>query len=414
MPLPSRDSIKFSIENLFVLKEIFLVFYSWFDKAAQEGRLEMLAFDKNGARIGDIKLIDVLPGKNERKAGTFVVSNRPAENKFLSYGYKKIKGTSYINIDHIDYSGNKLQSQDFNIDNAGYVVHSFFDDENLYRLVRNKAGNRNVKWSLNLYSPNSNNVQTVYLTLPSEEKIYLSNMFKSYTDKKDNLFFLSSYTTTALAKKAEGAYLVKVDLKTKQVIKEAAIPFKIGAQNQAQDADFSLSSCVPVNIIPLQNGRIRILFESRLLTLTYGVPSSYNMGDIISVDIDSTYQQVNNINVIKKKQITNPAKAIYSGFAPLTYNDTTFCIYNELPQNLQRSADRLKNVSGAKMDETVVIYAATPDPETPKKILIERAEKSGTDAIMPRTLIKDKFKDGVIYILRKKDNGTILTKIIRG
>jgi len=147
------------------------------------------------------------------------------------------------------------------------------------------------------------------------------------------------------------------------------------------------------------------------MTTSYGVPTSYSMGDIIAVDISSDYNEVSHINVIGKRQVVNPPKVMYIGFTTLTRNDSTFFIYNELPENLQRPESGQKNVRGAKLDETVVIYASTAGPGVTKHILIEKTAKAGIDAIMPRTVLKDRFRKGVIYLLRKKGEDTFLTKI---
>jgi len=229
IPLPSKDSIKFTIENLLPLPERFLVFYSWFDKTNQQIKLEMIPFNEKGERVGNVKLIDTLSGTNQRRAGSFTVSNRTAENRFVSYGFKRVKNVSCINIDFFDYSGNKIKTQDFNIDNEGLLVHSFFDDESIYRLQRSKMGNRNVKWTLDIYSPSSTTAHTINLEQADRSGVYLSNMFDSYCDS-NSLYLLSPYTTTALAKKAEGVYLAKVNLKTHMLEKESVIPLQSGSR----------------------------------------------------------------------------------------------------------------------------------------------------------------------------------------
>lgn len=142
IPLPSRDTTKFSLENLFIQNERFQIFYSYFDKSRSAEKLEMLSFDSAGIKIGETKLIDQSEGANQKKSGDFLVINRKKFNEFLSYGYKSTKDSFYINIDHFDYSGNKTQTQDFAAKaEDDYVVGSWIDrDFNLYHLTRNKLG----------------------------------------------------------------------------------------------------------------------------------------------------------------------------------------------------------------------------------------------------------------------------------
>ncbi len=99
LPLPSRDSIKYSLESLFIGKETFKVFYSYFDEKCSLEKLEMVRFNKVGLIIGEVKLIDSSIGKSHKKAGDFSIINRPAYNEFLSFGYKHSKDTTFINID---------------------------------------------------------------------------------------------------------------------------------------------------------------------------------------------------------------------------------------------------------------------------------------------------------------------------
>ncbi|MBO9593119.1 MAG: hypothetical protein J7599_09420 [Niabella sp.] len=411
IPFPSKDSISFSVEDLFILQDRYLAFYSYFDKSEKSEKLEMIAFDKKGSRIGEPKLIDNSEGKNERRAGAFAVFNRPAEHKFLSYGFKKIKRSNYINIDHFDYAGNKLKSQDFVVNNSWGVVLATFNDDSYIRLIRGSAGKWNLQWEVNIYSPASSEARVIRLRKPEAATLFVSDMFRSYIDDNDMLHLLSPYITSALSEKAVGLYHAKIDLKTQTLIKEAVIPFKTGTALNADDADFNLSSGVLTHLIATKNG-LRAIFESRLMTSTYGVPTQYRIGNVIAFDLDSN-DVAQDIKVLRKKQNTSPAKMNYSSFTTLNHNDTTYCVYNELPENLQRSDSRLKNVNGNRIDETVVVYANLSSDPVKSNILIDKAGKSGTDAVMPGTSIKDTFKKGTLYILRRINNEVYLTKIFR-
>ena len=408
IPLPSKDSIKFDFENLFILKDRYLVFYSYFNKTSQAIKLEMVAFNATGNRIGTIKEIDELPGKNERKAGSFRITNRPPENKFLSYGYKRNKGSYYLNIDHFDYEGNKLKSQDFVIDNSRFLEESFNNGETICRLERDRFNEKTANWLLSFYSPASDKAQSISINPSAGSNITLTGKFGSYVEN-GILYLLSPYTTSIFAQKAKGVYLITADLKEQRVLNKVVIPFKAEATEGSDSEDFSLASCILTDIIPIKTG-LRVLFESRLMTSTYGVPTGYNLGNIITLDIDSSFM-LKDISRIYKKQVAKPASVRYMGFIPLSYNDATFCIYNELPQNLSRPNDKIKNVKSGSIDETVVVSAALSSAGGQKSILIDKAGKTEMTAILPRTVLKDAFKKGFMYALTQKGNDVVLTKI---
>jgi hypothetical protein len=272
-------------------------------------------------------------------------------------------------------------------------------------------GNRNVNWSIKIYSPESAQAQIIDLQQPSAEKVFLSNFFRSYVDKKDRLTLLSPYTLKALSKNAEGLYLAQVDSKTHSLIKESVIPFK--RQNDNDESDFSMSSCIPVAVLQMNNNITRIVFESRLITTSsfyaIQVGREYDIGNIITVDIDSN-NVVTEIHNIQKQQHTNTSNYKFTGFAILKGEDKSYFIYNELPGNLQREPDKMEKVNSSKMDETAVIYTTVDNGKVVRKILINKEDNSGIDAILPGSYLSSTEKNE-IYVLRKIKSDVYLTKI---
>ena len=414
IPLPSRSTLKYELEYIFIGKDTFQICYSYFDKNELSEKLEMVVFNKGGLQIGETKLIDRSEGNNQKKAGGFSVINRKKFNEFLSFGYKVIKDTASINIDHFDYSGNKKSSQYFLYNNSGYVVHSSIDDDcNLYHLTRSKLGNRNVDWSIKIYSPESDQAQIIDLKQPSAEKVFLSNFFRSYTDNKKRINLLSPYTLKPLSVNAEGLYLVQMNSKTHALIKENIIPFTLQKQNGDDESDFSMSSCIPVAVLQMSNNITRIVFESRLQTTTsmyaIRVGKEYDIGNIITVDIDSN-DVVTEMHNIHKQQHTNTENYKFTGFAILKDDDKSYFIYNELPGNLERNPDKMKKVNSSKMDETAVIYTTVENGNVVRKILINKDQDSGIDAILPGSYISG-AGEKEIFVLRKIKSDVYLTKI---
>ncbi|MEO8110587.1 MAG: hypothetical protein ABI594_11165 [Ginsengibacter sp.] len=413
VPLPSGGTIKYNIENLFISKDLFQIFYSYFDKSAGSENLEMISFDPGGVQSGGTKIIDQSEGQNERQAGSFSVINRKKFNEFLSYGYRRSKDGSSINIDHFDYTGNKLRSQDFVLDKSGFVVHSWLDDDcNLYHLTRNKMGNRNVNWAVKFYSPDRDQAMVIELKQPSMEKIYLSNFFKTYTDKQHHINLLSTYSSTPAARAAEGIYIARINLISHTLQGESAIPFKLTNQNKNSEDAFSLSSSILKTIIPISDNKTRVVFESRLETTStvYGisVEREYDIGNIATVDIDSN-NTVTEMHNIQKQQHTRSSDYKYTGFAILNHGNKSYFLYNELPGNLGRSPDKMKKVNSSKIDETAIIYTEIDGDKVQRNILVNK-DADGIDALLPGTYLPSPYKDEV-YALRKIKNDVYLVKI---
>ncbi|HKR03996.1 MAG TPA: hypothetical protein VJY62_05105 [Bacteroidia bacterium] len=413
IPLPSKDSVKYSLETLFTGNDTFRIFYSYFDKKNLAERLEMITFNRRGEKIGDTKLIDTSEGKNEKKAGSFSVINRKKFNEFLSYGFKRVRDTSYINIDHFDYSANKTRSQNFVLEDAeGYLVNSTIDDDcNLYRLTRSKRGNRHVKWSVNFYSPEADHSQIIELTRASSNPIFLSNFFKSFIDKQKRINLVTPYTLNSVSRYAKGLYIAQINTKNHSLIRESIVPFKMGEGNL--EGDFSLSSCIPVAIIPISESGLKIVFESRLKTTAkfYGitVDEEYEIGNIITIDMDSSHA-ITDIHKIRKDQYSGDGNYKYTGFAILNHNNKSYFIYNELPENLQRKPNEFEGVGSGKLNKTVVIYTAVDSNKVKRKILINKEPDSGTNAIIPGSYISANDKSE-IYLLRKIKKDVFLTKV---
>jgi hypothetical protein len=415
IPFPLRDTAKFSVENLFKQDDKFQVFYCYFDKVSSTEKLEMVSFDSAGNKIGETKLIDQSGGMNQKKAGDFLVINRKGLDEFLSYGYKRSKDSFYINIDHFDYWGTRKQTQDFaaKIDDD-FVVRSWLDrDFNLYHLTRNKLGVRNVKWGIKLYSPEKTEVYTIPLAKPSIEKINLSNFFKFYTDDQDNLNFISTYSTTPATNKTEGIYIARLDRENHKLINENVIPLKANNRSASSPETFSLSSGMLTAILPLCNKGLRMVFESRLETTStlYGlaVDRQFDIGNITTTDLDSNYT-VTAIHNIHKQQRTNPANYKFTGFVVLHNGGRSYFVYNELPENLQRTPDRMKRVNSSKMDETAIIFTLVDsnDDKIVRTVLIDKNAKNNVDALLPNSYLAE---ENTLYALRRINNDNYLIKI---
>jgi len=414
IPLPSKDSIKYGLESLFIRNDTFQIFYSYFDKISKAEKLEMITFNRQGEKIGETKLIDVSEGKNEKKAGSFSVHNEKKLNEFISYSFKQLQDTMYINIDHFDYTGIKKRSQSFILEEEDYIIYSTWDEDyNLYHLTRNKRGNRDVTWNIRFYRPEAESPQIIRLKRASAERVYLSNFFMTYRDGQQRLNFITPYTMRPQSKYAEGMYIAQIDPVSHVLIKEDIVPFEIKGGDKEYQRDFSLFSCIPVAAIPLGNGRLRMVFESRLQTITKlywaEIANEFEIGNIITVDLDAN-NSVTEIHKVKKDQNTEEGYFKFTGFAILIHAGKSYFIYNELPGNLQLNPKDFEPVTWKKISKTVVIYTSVDSNKVKRNILISKDPDSGTDAIIPGSYLRAHDKSE-IYLLRKIKKDVFLTKI---
>jgi hypothetical protein len=410
IPLPSHDLIKYSLENLFIRNDTFQIFYSYYDKVNLSRKLEMITFNRLGEKIGDTKLIDSSDGKNKKKAGSFSVLNRKKKNEFLSYGYKEIKDTVYINIDHFDYSGNKTGSQNFAV-NYDNTVHSFFDVNcNLYHLAVSENDHSN--WRI-IYYPTDKN-DPVILNLPqlSSDKFYLSPFYKTFTDAKTYISFFAPYKLKRNSNTADGFYIIRINIENHSLISENVIPFKASEASRHGKSDLTLSSCIPVDVMQMNKNDLRIIFESRLQTTTsmYGLPvaEEFDMGNIITIDLDSN-NVITEIHKIRKQQHSDESE-LYTGFVTLNHKNANYFIYNELAENLERTPDDFKMLNVSRIDKAKIIYTFVDSGKVKRKILVDRPPGSPVDAILPNASLHA-YDKSEIYLLRKIGKDVFLTKV---
>ena len=413
-PLPAKDSLKYHFESLLPLNDSFLVLYSYFNKRNLREQLEMVTFDKNGNTLNNGKMVDFSEGKNEKHAGNFSVIPRKNMNEFLAFGTKIFQDTTFVTINHFDYFGNRTRSQKFSLDDeSGNIVHSLIDREcNLYHLTRSKLANRNVKWNIIIYKPDTDLPIKIALQKPSATKIYLSNIVNSYIDLHDRINIIIPYSTQTPAYDATGIYLAQLDSKTNSLISENFIPFKLDTGNVNDDNGFMLSACINVGIIPMKNDALKLVYESRKSTTTYlyGIPVSteYDLGNIITMDLDSNHV-VSDIHKIRKQQHSNKYATDFIGLAILSHADKSYFIYNELEENLTKTPDNMKQVNASKMEKTNVIYSVVENGKVLRKPIIKKENKKDIDAIILSTHLHSNNGDE-LYLPRKINQQVFLTK----
>jgi hypothetical protein len=139
------------------------------------------------------------------------------------------------------------------------------------------------------------------------------------------------------------------------------------------------------------------------------VDRQFDIGNITTTDLDSNYT-VTAIHNIHKQQRTNPANYKFTGFVVLHNGGRSYFVYNELPENLQRTPDRMKRVNSSKMDETAIIFTLVDsnDDKIVRTVLIDKNAKNNVDALLPNSYLAE---ENTLYALRRINNDNYLIKI---
>ena len=416
IPLPDRETLDYSIENLFISTERYLVFYSFFSKAESKQKLEMVAFDTLGRQIGENRLIDFAEAEKERKAGEFMVYNDWRNDRFISYHYAHNRKNSYVDFDHFDYSGNKTGSKQYELNRIGSVKKSFIDDKNnIYQVIEGKAGPLSRSYSVRIYGLQKDSAVNISLNKPLTSLITLSDFFKTIETSDSTLIILTPYKTNKFSNFSKGIYLVQINTRTGGLLNEKIIPFKEG-ESEKEDArsnDLDLSSCIITKIVFLKSGRLMIIFESRLRTTNsfYGatISETYDINDIITVEMTPEFA-VDDIHKIGKRQRTNSSNAIFTGFAVLKKENNLYYIYNELEANLKRNPDNFERLDSRELDDAVIIAASIKDDKVKREAIVVKKFDKETDVVMPGTAFEDNYNNAV-YVFRKIKLSVYLSKV---
>jgi hypothetical protein len=409
VPYPPNRNYKY--EKIIIRPDTFIFYYSYTDSISRSSNLGMLKFDIHGKVIGNPEQIDKIDGKSYDNR--FTIIYRPRQNEIISYSDKLKKDSAFINIDHFDYSGARMQTQDFIVTkNSGTVYYVTLDDDcSIYNLAKKTIKHQADSWCVNVYSPDLQEPVLIPLTLGSKNGIHLNDFFYSSIDSKNILRIICPYSNNNETA-ASGIYMIAIDTKNKRRIDESIIPFS-SKKILGGDVNFTLSSCIPIGMNYMKDKVIRFIFESRQLTTSsvYFIPvdKEFDIGNIVTVDIDSSNTAIE-IHNIKKKQHTGKANYKFTGLAILKSLDKTYFIYNELPGNLSCPVEKMKTVNSAKMDETAIIYTVIDGGKVARKILIDKVNNSAVDAVIPLDCIRTN-SEKELFILRKINKDIFITTI---
>ena len=189
---------------------------------------------------------------------------------------------------------------------------------------------------------------------------------------------------------------MRMNMKTHKLVSERVVPFKTAKDTLEKSEGFSLRSCFLTDCLPLTNKGKRFLFESRLeiLQKVYGITVSkeYDMGNIFTVDMDSSFN-VTEIHKIKKQQ--------YSSVDA----------FNELPENISKSPDDMKPLKTGKLDEAGVIYTKLGQDKVSRKILIPKTGPKNVDLLLPWSSFVSR-PENEMFVVRKIKDDFFLTKIV--
>lgn len=416
IPLPPKDSVKYYLRDYFVRNDTIIIFYSFYQNWRFTEKLEMITFSSDGKKFGEAKFIDDSYGFDRKKYSRFYITENKDKSEILSYSYNVEKDSLKLRINRISYSGKILSTEEFKFEADKIYYGSLRNDVdgNVYLVSRDRRRKRNVQWQLQVYANNTDSVFKIDLKLPAEKNVFLINEFELYYDSDETVLLATPYSLEQQNFLAKGIYILRMNMKTHKLVSERVVPFKTAKDTLEKSEGFSLRSCFLTDCLPLTNKGKRFLFESRLeiLQKVYGITVSkeYDMGNIFTVDMDSSFN-VTEIHKIKKQQYSSVDAFKFIGFTSLCRDNETYFIYNELPENISKSPDDMKPLKTGKLDESGVIYTKLGQDKVSRKILIPKTGPKNVDLLLPWSSFVSR-PENEMFVVRKIKDDFFLTKIV--
>ncbi|HNR18942.1 MAG TPA: hypothetical protein PKN75_02275 [Bacteroidia bacterium] len=415
-PQSTHPNIKYNFENLIYQKGKYRLFYSWFNWGERRKRLSLIDFDERGALLNHIISIDSSNANNERKAGDFSVINLASKGEFLCVHNQKFFDTVNVKLSSFDFEGRKLKSQTFFIGPSfGEQYYSFIGEDGvLYYILRGKKSGKNKEWKIKTFSPESGEPFEVLLNHPELKKQKISPFFKVIKNENGNsINLITTYSIYNDVYSPDGIYWIKFDQINKKILSENFVPFYNFERRTMYNPYYSrMAGGVMVEVMPLEETKIKVIFESRELEKTtyYGstVSETYFIKNIQVFTLD-TSKTIGYCKIIKDQQVS-PKNVKYTGYVSLFKNDTTSIIYNELPSNLNVKDDyKLRKLRNSRVDDTYIISANLNDTMIlNRNVPFEKVNPNEVDAILPSKYLKTKPWE--VFLLREIEGKEYLCK----
>lgn len=406
-PQSKHPDIKYNFEKLIHIKDKYRLFYSWFSWGERKKRICLTDFDERGLILNQAMSIDSSYGSNDRKAGDFSVINLASNEEFNCIHTQTFFDTVNVNLSRFNFEGQKIKSQTFYIGPTfGEVYYSFTGEDGvLYYILREKKSRKNKEWKIKMFSLESDKPFEVLFSHPELKNQKISPYFKVFKNKRgDILNLITSYSIYNDVYSPDGIYWIKFDRINKRILSENFIPLYNFERRTMYNPYYSrITGGVMVEIIPLSETKIKVIFESRELEKTtyYGatVSETYFIKNIQIFTLD-TSRTIGYCKVIKDQQVS-PRNVKYTGYVSLFKNDTTSIIYNELPSNIDVKEDyKLRKLRNSRVDDTSIITTNVNDTMIlNRNILFEKANPAEVDAILPSKQLKTKPWE--VFLLRE-------------
>jgi hypothetical protein len=261
-------------------------------------------------------------------------------------------------------------------------------------------------------------------------EIKLSNKFVSDLQFKfegENTLVVAGFYSETDASNIKGAFFMKINLDTKEVINETLKPFGFdfivsGLSEREQEKqkkkeekgkeielmDFDLD-----DIILHDNGTYSLIAEQFDIQTyqtyqagTNGSPGTwtthykYYYNDIIVVNI-SKEGEINWMSKINKFQVSTDDGGYYSSYAYSVVNDNIYLVYNDHPDNLEQTLES-KFKSYRRGKETVqMIIEINPEGQVTKEVLFNT--EKGEVVLRPKSCISSEKGDLMLFANRKNE-----------
>ncbi len=419
-----------SREGMYKVKDRIFIFNSQNDKKADVNKLYLSIIDKAG-NIGEEKLVDEISYKGKKDKGGFDIHHLPNSENFLithNEGYSK-KGNEEVNYKLYDYDfklkwekaielpykDKKFSILGYQIDEAGNVY--------LYgNIPVSKDLNKKVIFA---YYPATNKLEEVKVEFGKANRI--SDLNFVYT--KGQLQFTGFYYDQKGG--IQGVFITKINTKTLNTEVEKTIPFSkkdllmFTTERAAKKGKGILANFDVRQILVKENGDFFIIGEAyQLVVTTYrdsrtGATSTtytYYYNDIMVVSL-SKDAEINWVQKIPKKQISQNDGGYYSSYVFISDENNLYMMFNDNPKNLSPKTKPEKRgtyFASTRNPKKLVVALSTVNQKTGEftSEIFFKSKTEGKAVFVPKFNQKLNDKQTLIYAEKGKTNrfGVITVK----
>ena len=403
LPLPPGEKLDYQFQKLISRPDTLFIFYYSYDQERKLAWLDLITLTcKDEVNLG-CRRFSALEAKRSSSIQHLDISYLEDTDELTTLMYIQGKDSACAVLDQGSLRQMEKQTYQFRLPPL-YSWFADLDDEGRYfQVACDNLKLKKAKWNLIVCSTGRKAATLISLPLLSSHQVFLT-AFKSYSEKNTTHLF-AAYSDKPDMTYAKGIYCLRFNAATGTVLSEKTIPFASNGQS------FSMPACFLKYVFHTASST-KLVFESRsrmMSTLMFVPIDEYDAGNMLTIDLDSNDSIVDFHN-IKKDQHTNSSNFRYSSFVALNGNIHPYLIYNELPVNLERTPDKMRQIDGSLVDETTIIYAAVDNGKVIRKAIVPKKEDGIIDALLfDQFLTEPNNREAIL--LRHRGKEVCLTRI---